>query len=399
MKTPSQKDPKQGYEIPLHFKWDDVDRAEAFFQAYDFQKTIFYNPDEKQKLTLKTERLCRYCHKSMPEVTFRKDAHLYPEFTGNRYLLSDSECDVCNELFGKYENHLANFLGPVFALQGILGKKRTGRGRDVSFTTPDGRLKVEPIKMDDGTKGIIISKADENDPSIQIARAEGTTYIQYTKHDYVPLKVYKLLIKMMFASLPEKELVHYATIPEYLLTDKLDKHFEGCQHVIIHRKPFTLGHRAPIAQLFKKRDPNRRLPTHIFVIMFANLVVQLYLSDHTADIPLIYGSGVIPEIMPILPPFFATREQADETQYQTVPYMFISSGEVKGETEKMIMQTDSEILKQAVVYDPETDGKVPLENFGETMKILLFEEGKIMDTAQVRDLLEKASKLGPKKSS
>lgn len=394
----SSSETVQTFNVQLHFKWEDVFRAETFFQAYDFQETIFYNPDQKQTQKPKSERVCRYCNRSMNDATFKKDAHLYPEFTGNRYLLSDSECDICNEIFGKYENHLANFFGPVFALQGILGKKRTGRGRDVSFTTPDKRFKIEPLKLKDGTKGVAISKADEKDTSIQISRGDGISYIQYTKHAYIPLKVHKLFLKMMFASLPENELSSYPSIPQYLLTEEANKNFMGSQHIIIHRKPFSLGHRSPIAHLFKKRDPNRRLPTHIFVIMFANLVVQVYLPDHISDIPLIYKSGMLPEIMPILPPFYATREQANEATYQSVPYMFSSKEEVIGETEKMIMQADPEILAQAVVYNAETDSQFPLESFGETMKILLFETGKTMDKTEVKEMLGIVSQLGPNKT-
>ena len=387
----------QGYNVPIHFKWEHVPLAEAFFQAYDFQETIFYNPSEKSKLKSKPERICRYCNKSMPDVTFKTEAHLYPEFLGNRYVLSDSDCDNCNELFNTYENHLANFLGPVFALQGILGKKRTGRGRDVSFTTPDGRLKIEPLKLADGTKGIAISKADPEDKSIQISRADGLTFIEYTKHTYIPLKVHKLLLKMIFGSLPQNELQFYPSIPGYLITDQFDENVIGCQHVIVHRKPFGLGHRAPLGHLFKKRDSNRRLPTHVFVIMFANLVVQVYLPDHVKDIPLIYESGEPPEMMPTLPPFFATREEADAMQYQTKSYMLYSNEEVKNEVECMVMQADPEDLAKAVVYNPETDSSAPVETFGDTMKILLFERGKIISTDQMKDLLHKASKLGPKK--
>ncbi|NCI51353.1 HNH endonuclease [Sediminibacterium roseum] len=383
--------------VPLHFSKAQALFAQGFFQAYDFQDILFYNPEVVVKHKLKTDRSCRFCQKQMPDVTFKKDAHIYPEFIGNRKLVSDFECDECNSIFSKLENDLNHFLGPVLALQGIQGKKKKGRGRDVSYTAPDNRLKIEPIKLEDGTKGIAVSKADLGDPSITINHSGGETYIEYTKHDYIPLNVYKLLLKMAVCSLPEAEMKNYPSLPAYLLDDSLDEKMNGCQFMTIHRKPFSLGHRAPIGNLFKKRDKNRLLPTHVFVLMFANFVVQIYLPEHLDDIPLIYESGKLPEIAPILPPFFYSRKEADTLAYTSTNYMMNSKDTVEKELERISMQNNPQALAKAHVYNAYTDASVPVENFGETMKLLLFEEQKIISKTQLKELAKKAAQLGPKR--
>ncbi|MFT6333913.1 MAG: histidinol phosphatase-like PHP family hydrolase [Halioglobus sp.] len=53
-------------------------------------------------------RFCRFCKKSHPKVSFNDDAHNIPKSLGNRFLLSNHECDNCNKLFGKYDKTWQN---------------------------------------------------------------------------------------------------------------------------------------------------------------------------------------------------------------------------------------------------------------------------------------------------
>jgi len=48
----------------------------------------------------KQKRVCRYCHKSMPETTFKEIAHTIPEALGNKSIITNDECDICNHFFG-----------------------------------------------------------------------------------------------------------------------------------------------------------------------------------------------------------------------------------------------------------------------------------------------------------
>ena len=59
----------------------------------EFTKEWVGEPD-KQK------RVCRYCHRSMPEVSFKKVAHTISEALGNKSIKTNDECDECNQLFG-----------------------------------------------------------------------------------------------------------------------------------------------------------------------------------------------------------------------------------------------------------------------------------------------------------
>lgn len=76
-----------------------------FFENYEIEN-IFIPPDKVVKnLKKRPDRVCRYCGLNATQATFKKEAHIIPHLMGNRYLVSDFECDKCNELFSKYENH------------------------------------------------------------------------------------------------------------------------------------------------------------------------------------------------------------------------------------------------------------------------------------------------------
>ena len=68
-------------------------------------------------------RICRFCGKGKPEVAFKSVAHAVPEFLGNKSLVSQNECDTCNQLLAmKYEDDLAKWFGPMRTVSQIRGK-------------------------------------------------------------------------------------------------------------------------------------------------------------------------------------------------------------------------------------------------------------------------------------
>lgn len=68
-------------------------------------------------------RICRFCGKGKPDVTFKSVAHAAPEFLGNKSLISMNECDICNQTLAKrYEDDLSKWFGPMRTVSQIRGK-------------------------------------------------------------------------------------------------------------------------------------------------------------------------------------------------------------------------------------------------------------------------------------
>lgn len=110
--------------ITFKFLPEDREYANAFFSKYYFHSIDFVTIEPTKILKPKNVRICRFCNKKSPDVFFENEAHLFPEFLGNKFSVSDFECDVCNKKFGKLEKQLSNFIGPFITLNGTRGKKK-----------------------------------------------------------------------------------------------------------------------------------------------------------------------------------------------------------------------------------------------------------------------------------
>ena len=89
-------------------------------------EVLAYNGNTKKGIgeADKSKRICRFCSKSYPEVSFKKVAHSISEALGNKKIITNEECDTCNEKFGKgIENDLILFLDFFRIFFGVKGKK------------------------------------------------------------------------------------------------------------------------------------------------------------------------------------------------------------------------------------------------------------------------------------
>ena len=79
-------------------------RTEVCGILIDNYRMVFYEQKRKQLRigeTDKAKRKCRFCRESMPTVKFDKDAHTISEGLGNKSIITNDECDTCNETLGK----------------------------------------------------------------------------------------------------------------------------------------------------------------------------------------------------------------------------------------------------------------------------------------------------------
>jgi HNH endonuclease len=164
---------------------------------------------EKLRLGGSSPRVCRYCQKSRPDTTFRQIAHSVPECLGNRRLISLDECDRCNELFSQtFEHHFDNFLRPLRTILAIPGKRGVP-----AFKSPDGKARVEHNKeknnfsITEDERGAILTE-DERGKAFDMTMSS---------QPHVPLEVYRCLVKMAFAVLPESEAKHFDATRRWLL--------------------------------------------------------------------------------------------------------------------------------------------------------------------------------------
>lgn len=99
----------------------------------------------------KIKRICRFCGKGTEEVTFRKIAHSISEALGNKKIITNDECDSCNEKFGSgIENDLILYLNLYRNVFGIKGKNGVPKlkGKNIEIEN-NGIIEITQVLTDE----------------------------------------------------------------------------------------------------------------------------------------------------------------------------------------------------------------------------------------------------------
>lgn len=247
------------------------------------------------------------------------------------------------------------------------------------FYTPDSAFTASK------TTAFGISNAIElNDNSGQhfiINQETGNPEIRYTKNPYIPIKVYKALLKISINLLQKEELMNYKTVIKMLLTDKFDNILAPCAIV----PQYVLSDNFKVhAHLYKNRG-NISLPTHIFQLVFENVTLQLFIPFSDLDLHLYRGIPMTPLVCP--PIFFGKEPKINKFHFRNVD---LRSSEQFSEEVFLKLEMDAETVKDITSLDPKTgmENDTPF-NQGKIKKIILSNEDfrlKITDLKNKEDV-------------
>ena len=265
-------------------------RFREFTSKYEQIAHLRTDLDKKIIIGISGNNTCRYCGKSKPQVTFRKAAHVIPEFLGNKHLLSNFECDRCNDLFSKYEDAFSKFLGPLRTLTQIRGKSKTKIPKFVDHKTKNKIYETEGnINLDVFDSSKIIKEMNEK-----------KLIINTFKNPYIPLFVYKALIKIGIAILDEREITSYDSCLNFLKDNSVDDKYSRLSHLFCYFIPFPFI-KSPEILLFRKRSKVwNTIPRHCVIMNFKNSSYQFFLPGHL-DNEWIYENHVKELKLPIFP--------------------------------------------------------------------------------------------------
>lgn len=218
---------------------------------------------------------CRFCGRSRPEVKFSKVAHAVPEFVGNGVLLTNYECDECNERFSAFEDDLAK----MTLLYLMAGQVRGKRGVP-SVKTPQ---KLSRVDME--AHGLKFSHFEE-DPIVVNDDAAKTMTLTVKSQPYRPLGAYKALVKMALTVMDQADLARVPEALRWLLeadleTQRID---DGVQSLCL--RTFTPGpgpYKGLVVLLLRRKPDWQDGPGYIFVIAFGNLSFQIVVPSPAMD--------------------------------------------------------------------------------------------------------------------
>lgn len=227
-------------------------------------------------------RVCRYCGKGKPEATFRKEAHAFPESIGNKWLISFDECDACNDLFSmRLEDDFGKFTGPMRTMGRIRGKGIP------KFKSVDGMFRVEV-----DTAGLLRMSMREDDPRLELDEENKRITLHFTRQPYVPMGVFKCLVKMAVAVMPESDLPRCAHLMKWLREDKHS--YESFPYrplkAFVQFTPGPLPNDVITYYLLRRKDGVEDTFFMQFVLQFSNIIFQIGLPFPEEDRPILSGS-------------------------------------------------------------------------------------------------------------
>lgn len=257
------------YKIDYHKQLSIIHKDYDCLINYDLggEKEIMLIDDPNMKR-------CRFCGKDETEVTFNKKAHVIPHFIGNRTLKSQYECDICNEIvFGPLENNFAHFM----KLYHVLSHVSKGGKVPTYKIHKDDKSKIEV-----GTEWTDIHYYNDEDLDFSINKINKTFTIT-GKRTYVPLNVYKIVVKMALAIMPKEEMSHFQETIKWLRGEK--KMLSNLNLSI--RIYESLSDFNGSCVLYKRKlNSINNVPCYLFGLSYNNFFIQTYIPLCDEDINL-----------------------------------------------------------------------------------------------------------------
>lgn len=165
--------------------------------SYGQEKDSYIGEPDKKK------RICRFC-KCGPDSPkkFKLKAHAISESLGNKKIILNEECDVCNNLFGSsFENDIINLIDPMRIILGSKGKKASPKFKAGGY---------ELYKKDD----VVNIKVNEDYTSSEIRDV-----IFPASREVTPQNVYKALVKYSLSVIDDKYLSLFDLTKKWLRGD------------------------------------------------------------------------------------------------------------------------------------------------------------------------------------
>ena len=259
--------------LKVYISKEEQNNANAFlryYEAYLYQGTAEANRPLSRRLKLTTIQ-CRFCKKTRPATAFTQDTHLISNLLGQNTYYSHDECDECNAFFKRFENDLANYLGTSRVLNHIMpGTKAPG------FSSANRAVNIKNY----GNDFIYFenAKPEMNDFIVDIQKGQMDIKIETAK--FIPVNVYRALLKMALGSLPEMNIAEYDVGFKLLMAIENYPSYNGLMNVVIAPTDIVLAR--PFACIFQKRldiiEP--LFPQHLFCLYVGNLMMQILLPGH-----------------------------------------------------------------------------------------------------------------------
>jgi hypothetical protein len=254
---------------------DDTKIALGFYaENYELLGQWQLKPGNRIFLGEREPRVCRFCGKSRPEVTFSLKAHAIPELLGNKSLFSLYECDECNTFFGSgIENDFGNWSKPMRSMQRIRGKGGV----------PTLKSDVDGWRIEcDSNRQFNVNHA-RGDAVFTVNEKEKHVTFLLNRDPHVPIAVLKAFVKMGLSVMPEAELPNFARALQWIRNPEHRREFDLLAPV--HRSLIPGPSSTDFISLavLKRNGSDATLPYAFLLLSAANEMFQVMLPSPERD--------------------------------------------------------------------------------------------------------------------
>lgn len=226
--------------------------------------------DPKRYIGSKEAQQCRFCGKKAGDTKFGNISHAFPALIGNKTLFSHEECNDCNHSFGRSEDHFGKFLLLARTLYQIPG--RTG---SPSFKDKNSKISYS---NQNGLE-ITLSKKEEDKETYKIIRDTKQLITDLNSQSYIPIEVYKSLIKMAISIMPKKYLPYFIEAIQWINTqnnnvDLLDEYAKRCYYAYAQNINNNYDGKI-VSYLLERKSKYNLVPYMLYVVAFAGMFFQI----------------------------------------------------------------------------------------------------------------------------
>lgn len=252
-----------------------MENINFYEENYDIIGQWFVQPGNKIVLGDMQNRICRFCGKQPPEVTFRKVAHAIPELLGNKSIESTYECDTCNHEFGAgIENDLGNWSKPMRTLIRIRGKSGVPTLKK-GGNKPGWRIEFDQSRLNITTY--------ENEPIYEVDEENKSVTFKLRRDSYTPVAVLKAFMKIGITLLPDDEVSNFSGLMAWVREPDHSKRYLNKCPVIYAFQPGPMPNDFIAALILRRKHTVTGYPYAFLVLGYGNEVFQVPLPSEKHD--------------------------------------------------------------------------------------------------------------------
>ncbi|MCI9843518.1 HNH endonuclease [Flavobacterium pectinovorum] len=300
----------------------------TFFDKYEL---ISSSNDFRGQFNVTIDKVCKFCLKTSKENTFKNIPHVIPELLGKNNYTSNDECDSCNKLFGAYETDLSNYISPY---QTLIGQKTKSK-IPIFQSRKDSAEKSTTIKYIDGKPNI---NFNNNLVDFHYDYTNKLISMNLKKKKFIPLNVYKSLVKIGLSLCPRNELEDYKKTIEWLAKNDSESEIVYDIPLNLYRTRFANKYYdKPFASLYKRR-------------------FEIANNKYEPKLSLVVCSGVL--VFQLFIPFCTETENINYKEYQLVNDLypaFLHNLDFKGEEKIEIHPSQLPIIKYDMNYSAQVE--------------------------------------------